>query len=348
MKTSQNSSICFGEIDRYILFGAGKLLVYVAKKLNQLGHKVLVVTSKRQSNENTKIGSKTISFAEFLEHEKIEYVVVKQLLSNCRVVNFINQNTLGLSFGAAWIFKREFIEKFGGKLLNFHGSRLPQDRGGGGFSWRILKGERIGVSLIHQIDEGVDTGRIVFSREYVYPVHCRLPIEYEVYTIEKYKLAFDNFFIKLSNIDSFTLIQQQEIFSSYWPRLSANVHGYINWGWDLADIEKFICAFDDPYPGALTYLGENLVRIKDCYSWKGEGNFHPFQKGIIYRKRGGNLFIAAEHGVLIVGKLLDKKGYNIIDNVNVGDRLHTPTNLTDKAMECRAVYSPDGLKLSKS
>ena len=42
-------------------------------------------------------------------------------------------------------------------LINFHGTRLPLDAGGGGFSWKIMREDRIDNQLVHLIDEGIDT-----------------------------------------------------------------------------------------------------------------------------------------------------------------------------------------------
>ena len=47
--------------------------------------------------------------------------------------------TLFISIGCRWIFKKETIEKFFKfNLINFHGTRLPYDAGGGAYSWNIL------------------------------------------------------------------------------------------------------------------------------------------------------------------------------------------------------------------
>ena len=53
---------------------------------------------------------------------------------------------IALSFGARWIINKKLRDDlFRGLVLNAHGARLPNDRGGGGFSWRIMRGDRIGI-----------------------------------------------------------------------------------------------------------------------------------------------------------------------------------------------------------
>ena len=42
---------------------------------------------------------------------------------------------------------------------------MPQDAGGGSFSWRIMKNDRINNLLIHKVDTKVDNGQIIFLSE---------------------------------------------------------------------------------------------------------------------------------------------------------------------------------------
>jgi len=339
-----NELKCFGVIDKYMLFGGGLLLASTVEQLKEQSVSIFVVTSQRHSKEVIFINSKEIAFVDFLKDEGVEYVISQDIAIDNKVLDFISDNTLGLSFGAAWIFKKNFIDRFHGNLLNLHGSKLPQDRGGGGFSWRILRGDTSGISLIHKIDTGVDTGDIVFSEEYTFPDNCRVPIDYQEYSIKKYKDLLDVFFKRVKNLKEFSVSIQQECFSSYWPRLFTDMHGYIDWSWKLVDIERFICAFDEPYVGASTFINDKKVRIKECCSWTDDGIFHPFQKGIIYRKNESSIFVAKEHGSLIINRVIDQQGNDIKKLLQVGDRFYTPKNILEEALQFRAIYTPTGLK----
>ena len=340
----ENKIECFGLINRYILFGGGKLLVLTAKRLKKLGFQVLVVTSERHSKEIISIDNKEGTFLDWLKRKKLSCKISKNIEKDSNVLNFISDGTIGLSFGAAWIFKADVIKRFNGKLLNLHDAQLPRDRGGGEFSWRIMRRDKIGVSLIHKIDLGVDTGDIVFQKKYTFPENCRISIDYQEYSIDKYREVLEVFFDRVKNTESFCLQSQQEKFSSYWPRLSTNDHGFIDWNWKSSDIESFICAFDSPYPGASTFINGNRVRIKGCYLSIENGDFHPFQRGLIYRKDGGRIFIAAVDGTIIINQVIDESGLNVEGRLQVGDRFYTPQQYIEKSLQFRAIYTPTGLK----
>lgn len=334
----------FGEIDQYVLFGGGQLMSLTVLQLLNMDKDVLVVTSSRHSIESIVCDGQAMTLLEFFLVNDIDYCISEDVSVDKAVIKRISSSTIGLSFGAAWIFRKEFIDLFEGRLLNLHGARLPQDRGGGGFSWRILRDERVGVSLIHQIEPGVDTGDIVLFEEFIYPSSCRLPLDYINYSINRYQELLNGFFSGIDDSEDYGLCPQQEYFASYWPRLSTDVHAYIDWGWSLMDIESFICAFDDPYMGAMTFLHGAKVRIKKSFSWKNDGSFHPFQKGIIYRISNGTIYVACEDGALLINEIFDEYDNDVTGTLRVGERFYTPSSYLDKALQYRANYTVNGLK----
>jgi len=334
----------FGKINNYILFGGGQLLVFSIQLLKRKSVSSFVVTSKRHSEEMIMADYREMSLLEFLRRNRMGYIISQEISIDRKVIEKITKNTLGVSFGATWIFKRDFISLFDGRLVNLHGTRLPQDRGGGGFSWRILRGDRFGISLIHQISLGIDTGDIIFSEEYIYPSNCRLPIDYQRYSIEKYQDLLLRFYSLIAKGKPFTSVSQQECFSSYWPRLHTKTNAYIDWSWPLEEIERFICAFDDPYAGAATFINGKIVRLKKCYVAYDNGVFHPFQRGLVYRITESEIFVAAGQGTLIITSLLNNDGRDIKQDICLGERFFTPERFLEMAKEYRAIYTPEGLK----
>lgn len=324
-----------------MLFGGGDLLSKIAIFLKSKNHKFCVITSKRHYDE--KLLLLECSFGEFLNNNSINYIISKNVSTDNSVKKQICKNTIGLSFGAAWIFKTNFINLFKGGLLNLHGSRLPLDRGGGGFSWRIMRGDNLGVTLIHQILPKIDSGNIVDSATYVFPENCKIPLDYYKISIGKYFSFLKKFFNKVGKRHEFEYTRQPEYLSMYWPRLYTDNHGYINWSNDVEEVERFISAFDDPYKGAISYIDNKKVRVKKVFSMKTDGVFHPFQSGLIYRIIDGGVMIAVNSGSLLINEIINEEEKNIIPKLKVGDRLYTPQEKLEKALKYRAIYTPDGL-----
>ncbi len=333
----------FGFINNIILMGGGQLLVDFLDLLININIKVLVVTSPRQIEEIIEPTEDKTLKENFIE-KNIKYLISDDINRNEEIISQINNHTIGLSISGAWIFKRKIIEAFNGRLLNVHGSNLPQNKGGGGHTWRILSDDRAGGVSIHFIDEGIDTGEILMQNLFLYNDRLRIPDEFFSHTRKKAKVLFVKFLKKIVNNENFEIIEQNEFKSSYWPRISSEINAYIDWTWGIKEIEKFICAFDDPYPGAKTYVRKQEVYLKKCSYDLYENSFHPFQKGIIYRKTASNLYVASEEGALLIGEIRNRDGKDYFNKINLGDRFYTPKFYLEKAMSERAVFTPRGLK----
>lgn len=329
----------FDDVERTILFGGGALLIRTARELQAAQKTVGVVTSPRHANEI--LSESGDRFVTLLEREGLDFVSVKTLESANSIPYPIDHKTLGISFGAAWIFQKDYIERFGGKLLNLHGARLPQDRGGGGFSWRILMDHRLSCSMLHQITPGIDDGPIVDFEEFVFPSQCRIPLDFERFALEKNGGFLKSFFEKCEQRYTFSLKPQTAYLGTYWPRLSTLHHGIVDWRWSSLEIDRFICAFDEPYPGASSFIQQTKVFIRKSFVVNTDGSFHPFQRGIVYRKSGGVVFVACGDAAIAMGSITNMEGTNIYDRIKVGDRFHTPVKYLEQAKDFRAVYLAD-------
>ena len=61
------------------------------------------------------------------------------------------------------VFKKKELKFFKENLINFFPSRLPYDAGRGGFSWHIMRSDKIYNQVIHMVDDGINTGAIIFE-----------------------------------------------------------------------------------------------------------------------------------------------------------------------------------------
>ncbi len=331
----------FGKIDNFIIFGGNRTLAGFSKMMKENGYKFVVFSSERHLSDEIE---HRVKLKDFLKSNGIKYYCSDDINKDNRVDKFITKGTFALSFDAAWIFKKEFIEKFKGKFLNSHGARLPQYRGGGGYSWQIMRKNRCGYSLLHKIDPGIDTGDIVKFREFIFPPTCNTPNEYFDVSYENDMIMLNEFIEELIKGKDFKTVSQQEYFSIYFPRLNTKKHGFINWNMNTEEIELFICAFDDPYPGASTFINGKRVFLKKVYTEFSDGPFHPFQSGLVYRKSKDALFVATRNGTLIVKEIIYEDSSSAMGDIKLGDRFYTPQKHIEESMLFRAVYTSKGLK----
>jgi methionyl-tRNA formyltransferase len=334
--------INFGKISTVLLLGGGELMYYFAKIAKKNKLKVISVIAPRHAKEviADKKNLESLLREEGLvfKFDKIDKKKIKNILGE-------NKDILYFSFDSPWIFNNEIIKDlFKNKLINSHSTRLPQNRGGGGFSWRILNQEKFGICLIHLIsEEEIDKGEIVLHKNFLFPHSLKKPLDYYSFQLKEEKNFLSEFLEKLLCKKNFDLIAQPEYLSTYFPRLSTNTNGWIDWSLKNIDLFNFICAFDDPYEGASTKYGSKKVRIKSVTWSRSDQIFHPYQYGMIYRKTEDWIVVAINSGSLIIEEVLNEKNENIINKLIVGNRFLTEQYLLEAA-KVRKFFTPLGLK----
>ena len=151
---------------------------------------------------------------------------------------------LGLSFSAPWILPREVISSFEHKLFNLHNQLLPLFRGAGGVTWNILEQSKDWGVSIHHLTEEIDAGDIVAQQKICGQI-LNEPASVISKIIENKGAVLvanwlDDYF-KTGEVS--VISENNSIDSYYWPRLNTEVHGWIDWSWDLDDIISFCHAF---------------------------------------------------------------------------------------------------------
>lgn len=92
---------------------------------------------------------------------------VEQRSDKLKWDNDFNEFDLIISFGYRHIIPGKFLERHQGKVINLHISYLPYNKGAHPNFWAFYDGTPHGVT-IHFIDEGLDTGDILFQKEVIF------------------------------------------------------------------------------------------------------------------------------------------------------------------------------------
>jgi methionyl-tRNA formyltransferase len=338
----------FDNIEHVLLFGGSRVLAEFAHQTIQQGHyRVTVFSCERQLEEALYEDGRTLG--QVLTVHDIPFVSAPDINTDATLLGLDIESAVGIGLGEAWQFSPELIERFAGRLLDLMGTRLPQYLGGAHYTWQILRKNRLGCCNLQVINE--DTlqsvfapGEIVKRREYFFPASARIPYDYFDAAVENEVAFLHDFLEDVREGRDFNLAPLQEDFSLYFPRLHTLTHGFVNWDWNTEDIEQFICAFDAPYAGASTFLDGQRVHVGQCYSEYNDGPFHPFQSGLIYRLGSHAAFVASKTGTLVIKRVVDGEGKDLLPQLRVGQRFFTPAERLERALSFSAVYTEQGLE----
>ena len=297
--------VSIGPVRNVVLLGASPVCFPAIKALcDGSGVRCVVITSPDQRQAAPQMPADIVT-------EDLSSPECAQALNG----SLVEGEMIALSFGARWIINKKMRDDlFRGLVLNAHGARLPNDRGGGGFSWRIMRGDRIGILLLHEMDDGIDTGPIVLSEDYIVPRQMQTPAEHEAHYFQELGRFVCDFLKQvIAGTCHFEVKPQTSFSSTYYPRLHTATHSWIDWSWPAPDIERFILAFDVPYPGARTFWRDQTVVLRNCQLHVGEIGHHPFQAGLIVRNNRKWLTIAlpGEH-CLLASDARDENGRDLL------------------------------------
>ncbi len=177
---------------------------------------------------------------------------------------------LGLTVGFRYLLAPSTLRVPAHGWLNVHSSLLPAYRGRAPVNWAILEGERELGATLHVIDEGIDTGDIVFQERF------ELGDDEDVAdALRKLDVAYTRLIEK-----ALAAARRGELprtpmpggGARVWPRRTPE-DGEIDWTRPAVEIVRLVRAVAPPYPGAFTRIaGRRLYVYKARVGEVPEGN----------------------------------------------------------------------------
>ena len=202
------------------------------------------------------------------------------------------------------------IPKYG--CINIHASLLPKYRGAAPIQWCIVDGEKETGVTIMQMDAGIDTGDILFTKKVAITEE-----ETGGSLFDKLSQAGAELIVEaLPKIEAGEVspVKQDETQSNY-ARMLKKEDGQINWNRPAEEIGRQVRGMD-PWPSAYTYYKGKQFKI-----WKAEavaGGTEGLQPGTIAQIEKQGIWIACGSGMLQVteAQLEGKKRMSAADLMN--------------------------------
>jgi len=203
------------------------------------------------------------------------------------------------------IIPREILEIPKTGALNIHASLLPKYRGAAPIQWAVINNEEETGVTVMMIDEGLDTGDILFSSKMkIEPwdtsatLHDRLA-----------SLGADLIIKTLENIETSILnrVPQDNAKATYAPLLKKS-DGHIDWKKSAEMIEAFIRGMT-PWPGAFTFHESKRIKIYRAEPIQSDAEEVP---GTVLKSFPDELRIATGNGVLLIQEIQGTSGKRLL------------------------------------
>ncbi len=326
---------------KFVLLGSGYDLCRIADALlkRKFPDPVIVTHKKIFHTRDLKLLEKTIHYEDIFEYAKKKglTLIEEDDINNSEIIDELLKLKCNIAFSHALrsIVKKEFLDKFHNLVFNIHPSLLPHERGAATYSWRILNDQNHLAATIHQVDEGIDTGHIVFQIKRSMNKKNPYPIDYDVLTTKIYKILIEKFLKSFETCKKLKLISQKDEKSSYFPRLHTETNGAIDFTWSANEIERFVRAFSYPYPGAFTFVRGEKIHVMECTVQKSQKKYHPFAGGRISKiYSNGSIKVITKDDFLIVKKIRVKnKEITPSEIIKINDVFYTPSEFIDTSRQ---------------
>ena len=250
---------------KIIVIGSGSLAVSVAAILKSFGKNVLLVevsdiTTFSISSRAAKLSIPLI----MLEKSQVLGFLKKEICYATENKRSRKPLTI-FSVENMYIFPAEITKISGIKIINYHNSLLPRHRGMNAEAWTIYEGDSQAGFTWHLVDEGLDTGTILYQ--------CSFETNDRSTSLSLLqdcsKLARETFPNLISLFDE--LIEEHSVKlpvstkASFHNAKDLPNNGVLDPSWSIDRISRFLRAFDY---GKLQLLGRPTVEIEGIhYLW---------------------------------------------------------------------------------
>jgi len=189
--------------------------------------------------------------------------------------------------------------------LNIHASLLPKYRGAAPIQWAVINGEKeTGVTAM-LMDEGLDTGDILFtSKTQISPDDTSATLHNRLADLGADLLIKT---LKAIEADNINPIPQDHTIATYAPMLKKK-DGHINWEMAADKLEAFIRGMT-PWPGAFTFCKNTRLKI---FSSKPIIMPVDTPPGTVLRGFPDELHIATGKGALSILEIQGQSGKRLL------------------------------------
>jgi methionyl-tRNA formyltransferase len=287
---------------RVIFMGTPSLAVPILRAVHESNHEVIGVVTQpdRPRGRGRKVGVSPVKeLAMGLRLPIIQPETAKDEVFITQVKRMSPDLIVVAAYGR--ILTRDLLDIPRLGCINVHASLLPKYRGAAPIQWAIVNGEeKTGITII-KMDEGMDTGDILFAQE----VEIRDDDTAQGLHDTLAQVGANLIIMAMDQLNRGTLrpIPQDHREATYAPLLKKE-DGLIDWSRDARDIFNRIRGFN-PWPGAFTYLKGLRLKIFSGKIIAGE-----------LRERAGKVVQCGPEGV----KVTTGKGYLLIKEVQLEGR----------------------------
>lgn len=227
-------------------------------------------------------------------------VILTENVNSSQFINQVNSMNVDLNVSMSFdqIIKNELIHLAPKGFINCHAGALPFYRGRNILNWALINGESSFGITVHYIDEGIDTGDIIYQ-------HIESIGSQETYNdllTKCYNLCPEVLSNAIDNIYNGKVkrVKQMEIHPiGFYCGKRIEGDEIINWNWESIRIYNFIRAISYPAPYAQTMFNNSKIKIAKAKLIDNAPKYIGTCGEIVGRTVKGNIVKTGDSTILI-------------------------------------------------
>jgi len=256
---------------------------------------------------------------DFCETHGIHVVDTTNVNAN-DTVQELKQLQLDYLFTLGWsqIFREDFIGCFSKFVVGTHSSKLPHGRGRAPLPWTILEDLRTSAVSFFKIDTGVDTGSLIFQRNFDIAPRTYVKTLYSE-VAKQLGLGFHQIYNDIANDKEIKFtVQDEQGVTVRGKRMPSD--GLIAFNAKIEQVDRLVRAVSEPYPGAYCYYKNQKITFWEVAF--DDENKYSGTLGQILRKRKNGILVQFSDGILWLNLPCDDNGDSLpMSFFRVGDKL---------------------------
>lgn len=216
--------------------------------------------------------------------------------------------------GLSQIVKEELLHSAKIFSVGFHPTPIPRYRGRAALSWQILLEERESAVTFFRLDQGMDSGDVLFRESYL--------IDKEDYVTDLYKKVLDAMEKGLRKnihllLDGTIVAEPQKEEDASYLLIRRPYDGILDWRKNTEELLRIIRATSHPYPGAFSYIKGKKIVFYRAERFKSSKKYIGYNGQVAEVDIDGNLIILTVDGAIKITEYKTEEPLQI----NIGNRM---------------------------
>ncbi len=307
---------------RIVFMGTPDFAVSSLEALYESGHDVVLVVTQPDRPKGRGYTLTPSPVKQFALEKGTEVIAPTSLKDETVIQKLIDANAdLFVVTAYGRILSKQILDipKIG--CFNIHASLLPSLRGAAPINRAIMNGDKIGGVTVMYMDEGMDTGDMVLTREVeIKDDWCAE--EYHDALAEISKGALKEF-LEYAEKGNIPHTKQDETKATYASKIG-NDDAYIKFDESAMDTRNRIRGLS-PFPGSYFFLRGKRIKVRKAILGCGHGEI-----GTVISTNNGGIEIACADGSIIITQLCPEgKGVCDAESYLRGNKIEIGTKVNE-------------------